>query len=77
MHEIHTARKVWIVQRCLDFYQDMYENWEGYCEEPMSCLEALKALHACKEKWPQYRFRLNYLKSCHGSTEQSVRAVYS
>lgn len=63
MDELHSAGKIWIVQRSLDFYQDAYENWEGYCEEPMSCLEALRALQECKDKWPQYRFRLHYSKS--------------
>lgn len=49
--------KIWIIQRCLDAWQNKYEDWPGYCEKPMNRQEMLDALKECDEHWPEYEFR--------------------
>lgn len=49
--------KVWIVQRCIDASTNRYEDWPGYCEQPMTHDDIMNALIECEEKWPDYSFR--------------------
>jgi hypothetical protein len=27
--------KIWIIQRCINAWKNQYEDWPGYCENPM------------------------------------------
>ncbi len=49
--------KVWIVQRCINVWKDLNEDWPGYCDKPMTYYGMRKALEECGEKWPRYEFR--------------------
>lgn len=53
----NSNEKVWIIQRCIDAWTNHYENWSGYCENPMSRNEMMLALKECDEKWPEHEFR--------------------
>ena len=60
--------KVWIIQRCIDAWTNHYEDWAGYCENPMMYPEMIAALEECGCKWPTYEFRghnINYVAERH------------
>lgn len=54
---MNNHEKAWIIQRCIDAWTNHYENWPGYCENPMSHDEMMQALKECDEKWLEYEFR--------------------
>ena len=41
---MNNHEKAWIIQRCIDAWTNHYENWPGYCENPMSHDEMMQAL---------------------------------
>lgn len=52
--------KVWIIQRCINAWKNQYEDWPGYCENPMTYDEMRTALKECDDKWGtshDYEFR--------------------
>jgi len=54
---MNSKEKIWIIQRCIDASINLYEDWPGYCESPMSHDEIMIALKECEEKWLDYEFR--------------------
>ena len=36
--------RVWIIQRCINAFKNHYEDWPGYCENPMTRIEMIQAL---------------------------------
>ena len=53
-----SIEKEWVVQRCVNAFEDNYEDWSGYCEKLMSQAEMKKALDECNQKWPMHQFGL-------------------
>lgn len=52
-----SIEREWIVQRCVNAFDDHYEDWPGYCEKLMSQAEMKKAVDDCNQKWPMHQFR--------------------
>ncbi|MFN7096454.1 MAG: hypothetical protein ACK4PR_02675 [Gammaproteobacteria bacterium] len=53
--------KEWIVQRCIDAWKNIYEDWPGY-DAPKTRDEVLEALAECNKKWLEYEFRGHRVK---------------
>ena len=49
--------RVWIIQRCINAFKNHYEDWPGYCENPMTRIEMIQALEECDKRGPDYGFR--------------------
>ena len=53
--------KIWIIQHCINAFKNLYEDWPGYCENPMTYYEEMRiALKECDDKWGishDYEFR--------------------
>ncbi|MEI6719944.1 MAG: hypothetical protein WCO67_04190 [Betaproteobacteria bacterium] len=47
----------WIIQRCINAFENEYEDWPGYSERLMTREEMLAALQECDQRWPDYGFR--------------------
>lgn len=45
-----TQERTWIIQR-FNEKKRQYEDWPGYCENPMTRNEMLIALKKCDEEW--------------------------
>lgn len=46
------TEKVWIIQRCVNAFKNHYEDFEGYCENPMTYDEMMVALKKCEDNYP-------------------------
>lgn len=57
----NTQERTWIIQ-CFNEEKRQYEDWPGYCENPMTRDEMLIALEKCDEGWSVYEFRGHNLK---------------
>ncbi|MHB8715603.1 MAG: hypothetical protein ACYC9H_06295 [Sulfuricaulis sp.] len=49
--------RAWIIQRCINAFRNLYEDWPGYCERLITRSEMLAALEGCERQWPEYEFR--------------------
>ena len=47
----------WVIQRCINAFENHYEDWPGYCETLVTRDEMIEALNACNEQWPHLEFR--------------------
>lgn len=58
------SEEIWIIQRCINAYKNEWEDWPGYCENPMTEDEMLKSLKECDDKWGanDYEFRGHNIK---------------
>jgi hypothetical protein len=63
--------KKWIIQRCIDAWTNHYEDWPGFCEQPMTYSEMMVALKECDERWLEYEFRGHNIH--HGHKVGSLR----
>lgn len=54
---IDKQERAWVIQRCINAWQNLYEDWPGYCENLMTRDEMMNALKECNEKWLNYEFR--------------------
>lgn len=50
-------KKIWIIQRCINAWENSYEDWPGFCDQLMTRDEMIEALRECEQKWPNYEFR--------------------
>ncbi|MFN7098126.1 MAG: hypothetical protein ACK4PR_11305 [Gammaproteobacteria bacterium] len=57
----HSDAKEWIVQRCINAWKNVYEDWPGY-DVPMTRDEVSEALIECDKKWLEYEFRGHRVK---------------
>jgi hypothetical protein len=55
--------KIWIIQRCINAFTNHYEDWPGYCEQPMTREEMILALEKCNHEWPNHEFRGHNINS--------------
>jgi len=51
------TEKEWIIQRCINAFNNEYEDWTGYCETLLSRDEMASKLKECELKWPEHEFR--------------------
>jgi hypothetical protein len=47
----------WIIQRCINAFENYYEDWPGYCKTLLTYDQMRAALDACNEQWPDLEFR--------------------
>lgn len=50
-------RPEWIIERCLNAWNNEYEAWPGFCERLITEPEMLAALRECARRWPDEEFR--------------------
>ncbi len=60
----------WIIQRAIDEWRNLWENWPGYSESLMTREEMMVALKACDERWTAYQFRGHNVK--HATPEHTA-----